>query len=81
MSLNLITFEQSVTVPLNVLIVFPADASILVKLDNTLQVAPELRVSIAFVPPTPLEDVIVCIRPILVPLTVRADVAVYVIPA
>ena len=57
MSLNLITFEQSVTFPLNVLIVFPADASILVKFANALQVAAGLRVSIAFT--VGLEDVIV----------------------
>ncbi len=74
MSLNLITFEQLVTVPLNVLIVFPADASILVKFANALQVAPGLRVSIAFT--VGLEDAIVWIRPILVPLIVRADVTV-----
>jgi hypothetical protein len=55
--LNTTIFKQSVIVPLNDLIILPADESILVKLDNTLQVAPGLRVSIAFT--VALEDVIV----------------------
>ena len=40
MSVNDTMFEQSVIVPLNDLIVLPAEESILVKFERTLQVAP-----------------------------------------
>ena len=74
MSVNATMFEQSVIVPLNDLIVLPFDASILVKFERTLQVAPGLRVSMAFT--VGLEDVNVLIAPTLLLLIVRADVTV-----